>query len=219
MTALQRLNGGIIRLHAYPAVGRRIKLSQGSGTVRAVPTSSIWSSLTVRGREHDKFVVGPLRRGESVLGEAQERAAGMVECTKSAFADLNGLLIPGFGEEWALTAQRFDEGLDLRVAKRMGEIGAKFGEQASRPVFPGRNQHAGGMFEKHVPQQVALTVPVQPAVKEPRGSVVPAAGVPKPVKSIGRVLDRFDCGDQCRWRICRGSGLSLGIETPRKPEK
>src|SRR5271163_1416058 len=158
MTALQRLNGGIIRPHAYPEVGRRIKLSQGSGTVRVVPTSSIWWSLTVRGRKHDEFVIGPLRRGESVLSEAQEPAAGMVECAKSAFADLNGLLIPGFGEEWALTAQRFDEGLDLRVAKRVGEIGAKFGEQASRPVFPGRDQHAGGMFEKHVTQPAAVRV-------------------------------------------------------------
>src|SRR5277367_1617430 len=100
MTALQRLNGGIIRPHAYPEVGRRIKLSQGSGTVRVDPTSSIWWSLTVRGRKHDEFVIGPLRRGESVLSEAQEPAAGMVECAKSAFADLNGLLIPGFGEEW-----------------------------------------------------------------------------------------------------------------------
>ncbi len=70
MTALQRLIDRIIGLSAYPELGRRIKLSQGSG---------LEGVLIVRGREHDEFVIGALRRGERVLGEAQESVAGMVE--------------------------------------------------------------------------------------------------------------------------------------------
>jgi hypothetical protein len=89
----------------------------------------------------------------------------MVEQAKPAFADLNRLLIPCFGEERALAAERFDECFDLSVAKRAGEVRAKFAEQPSRPVLPGWNQRAGGRVEKYIPQQVALTKPVQLAVK------------------------------------------------------
>jgi hypothetical protein len=87
-----------------------------------------------------------------VLSEGHETVARMVEQPKPAFANLNGLLIPRFREERALAAERFNENLNLGVAKRTGEIRAKFGEQPSRPILPGRNQHASGRLEEHVPQ-------------------------------------------------------------------
>ena len=92
--------------------------------------------LTFRRRVDDKFVVGPLGGGECVLNEAHGAVVRVIEHAKAAFAGLNGLLIPGFGEERALGPERLDEELDLRVAKRAGEVGAKFGEQPSRPVLP-----------------------------------------------------------------------------------
>ena len=100
--------------------------------------------LAIRGRIDDEFVVGPLRRGEGVLGEADETVVRMVEQPEPAFADLNGLLVPRFCEERALAAERFDEYLDLCVAKRAGEVRAKFREQSPRPIPPCRNQRASG---------------------------------------------------------------------------
>ena len=57
----------------------------------------------------DKFVIRPLRGSECVLNEAHGAVVGVIEQTKAAFARLNGLLIPGFGEERALAAERLDE--------------------------------------------------------------------------------------------------------------
>ena len=85
-----------------------------------------------------------------MLGEAHKTIVRMIEQAKAAFANLDQLFIPRFCEEGALGSQRFDEYLDLGVAKGAGEVRPKFGEQASRPVFPGRNQFASGRLEKHV---------------------------------------------------------------------
>src|ERR1700733_11105653 len=167
----------------------------------------------------DKFVVGPLRRGECVLDETHGAVVRVIEHAKAAFAGLNGLLIPRFCKEGALAAERLDEYLDLSVAKGASEVGAKFGEQPSRPVLPGGNQVASGGLEEHVAQEVALTIAVQPAAKEPRRRLVPAACVPQAIEAVGRIFDRFDGGDQ-GWRRVRGrSTRSLRIEPPRKLEQ
>ena len=98
-----------------------------------------------RGRQDDELVVGPLGRREAVLSEAHEAVVGMVERAKPAFADLDGLLVPRFGKEGALAAQRLNECLDLGVAKRAGEVGAKLAEEPSRLSFQaGINARAEG---------------------------------------------------------------------------
>jgi hypothetical protein len=199
-----------MRLRAYPEIGRRITISQGRG---------VNGASNVRGGVHDKLVVGSLRWSEGMLGEAYKPIVRMIEQAKAAFADLDGLLVPSFGEEGAVGSERFDEDLDLGVAKGAGEVGAKFGEQASRPVLPGGNELASGRLEKHVAQEVALTVPVQPAVKKPRRRVVPAARVPQAVEPIGRAVDCFDSGDQGGRRVRGGPARPFGIETPGKLEQ
>ena len=154
-----------------------------------------------------------------MLREAHKTIVRMIEQPKAAFADLDGLLVPRFCEEGALGSERFDEDLDLGVAKGAGEVGAKFGEQATRPVLPGGNELASGRLEKHVAQEVALRVPVQPAVKKPRRRVVPAAGVPQAVEPIGRAVHRFDSGDQGGRRVRGGPAWPFGIETARELEQ
>ena len=151
-------------------------------------TFASFAPSAIRGRIDDKLVVGSLRRGECVLGEAHETVVRMIEHAKAAFAGLDRLLVPRFCEESALAAKRFDEDPDLGVAKGAGEVGAKFGEQPSRPVLPGGNERARGGLEEHIAQEVALTIAVQPAVKEPRRRLVPAARVPEAVEAIGRVI-------------------------------
>jgi len=198
-----------MQLRAYPEIGRRIKLSQGRGE----------RASSIRGRIHDKFVVGPLRWSESVLREAHKTIVRMIEQPKAAFADLDGLFVPRFCKEGAFVAQRFDEDSDLGVAKRAGEVRAKFGEQASRPILPGGNELASGRFNKNVTQEIALTIPVQPAVKEPRGCIVPAAGIPQAVEPIGRAVNRFDGSDQGGRRVRGRPARPFGIETPGELEQ
>ena len=82
-----------MRRGAYPKIGRRITISQGRG---------VNDASTIRGRIHNKFVVGPLGRSECVLHEAHKTVARMIEQANAAFSDLNGLLIPRFCEEGAL---------------------------------------------------------------------------------------------------------------------
>ena len=67
-----------------------------------------------------------------MLRETYKTVVGMIEQAKAAFTGLNGLHIPRFCEEGALGSERFDEYLDLGVAKRASEVRAKFSEQASR---------------------------------------------------------------------------------------
>jgi hypothetical protein len=189
----------------------RITLSRGN-------SPEARASAIRRGKD-DELVVRPLRRGECVLNKAHEAVVRMIEQAKAAFADLNGLLVPGFCKEGALAAERLDEYPDLGVAKRAGEVGAKFGEQASRPVLPVGNELPSGRLKKHIPQEVALTIAVQPAVKEPRRRFVPAARVPEAIESIGRVFDRFDGGDQGGGRVRRRSARSLRIDAPCKLEQ
>ena len=100
-----------------------------------------------------------------MLNEAHETVVRVIEHAKATFAGLDRLLIPRFCKEGALAAERLDEYPDLSIAKGAGEVGAKFGEQASRPVLPVGNQLAGARLKKHIPQEVALTIVVQPAVK------------------------------------------------------
>src|SRR5690348_12996408 len=122
-----------MRRGAYPEIGRRITISQGSGRLFGEAgvrpgtrkNGSILAS-TLRRRVDDELVVGPLGRSECVLDEAHDPLVRVIEQTKSAFAALNGLLVPGFGEKRAFAAKRVDEDLDLGVAKRAGEVGAKF---------------------------------------------------------------------------------------------
>ena len=95
----------------------------------------------------DKFVVGPLRRGECVLNETHETIGWMNEHAKATFANLYSLLIPRCCEEGALAAERLDEYLDLSVAKGAREVGAKFGEQPFRPVLPVGNELTSGGLE------------------------------------------------------------------------
>src|ERR1700722_11456191 len=113
----------------------------------------------------DKFVVGPLRRGECMLNEPHEAVVRMIERTKPAFAGLDRLLIPRFCKEGALAAERLDEYLDLSVAKGASEVGAKFGEQPSRSVLPVGNELARGWLEERIAQEVALTI-AAPASRE-----------------------------------------------------
>jgi len=70
-----------------------------------------------------------------MLREAHRAVMTMVEQAKPAFADLDRLLVPRFGKEGALAAQRLNEWLDLGVAKRAGEVGAKLAEEPSRLSF------------------------------------------------------------------------------------
>src|ERR1700677_3270453 len=154
-----------------------------------------------------------------MLREAHETVVRVMEHTKAAFAGLDGLLIPRLGKEGALAPERLDEYLDLSVAKGASEVGAKFGEQPSRPVLPGGNQVASGGLEEHVAQEGALTIAVQPAAKEPRRRLVPAARVPEAVESVGRVFDRFDGGDQRGGRVGGRPARSLRIEPSRKLEQ
>ena len=123
------------------------------------------SLLAPSRRVDDKLVVRPLRGRECVLRKAHKAIDWMIEHAKAAFADLNGLLIPGFCEEGALAPQRLDEDLDLGVAKGAREVGAKFGEQPSRSVLPVGNKLARGGLEKRIAQEVALTVR-RPASRE-----------------------------------------------------
>jgi hypothetical protein len=176
-------------------------------------------SLAVRGRIDDELVVGPLRRGECVLNKPHEAVARMIERTKATFAGLDGLLIPRFCKERALAPERLDEYLDLSVAKGAREVRAKLSEQASRPVLPVGNQRASGGLEENIPQEIALTIVVQPAVKEPRRRFVPAARVPEAIESIGRVFDRFDGGDQGGGRVRGRPVRSFRIDAPRKLEQ
>ncbi len=154
-----------------------------------------------------------------MLSEAHETIVRMVEQAEPAFANLNGLLIPRFREERALAAERFNENLDLGVAKRTGEVRAKFREQPPRSILPDRNQRASRRFKKHIPQKVALTIPVEPAVKKPGRRFVLAARVPEAVKSIGWVFNRPDRGDQGGRRIRRGPAQSFRIDKARKLEQ
>jgi hypothetical protein len=204
-----------MRLPAYPKIGRRITISQGRerrplSTVIASASEAIqrdvdrvrdtWiatsafgllamtitaACLTFRRRVDDELIVGPLGEGECVLHEAHGAVVGVIEQTKPAFAGLNGLLVPRFREERALGPERLDKELDLRVAEGAGEVRAKFGEQAPGSVLPGGNELASRGLEKHVTQEVALTIAVQPAAKEPRRRFVPAARVPEAVEAIG----------------------------------
>jgi hypothetical protein len=170
-------------------------------------------------RVNNKFVVGPLRRGECVLCKAHKTVARVIELAQAAFAHLNGLLIPGFCEEGALAPQRLDEDPDLSVAEGAREVGAKFSEQTSRPVLPVGNELASGGLEERIAQEVALMIAVQPAAKEPRCGLVPAAGVPEAIEAIGRVLDRFDSGEQGGRRVGGRPARSFRIESPCKLEQ
>ena len=143
----------------------------------------------------------------------------MIEHAKAAFAGLNGLLIPGFGEEGALAPQRLDEDLDLGVAKGASEVRAEFGEQPSRPVPPVGNKLSSRGLEERKAQEVALTIAIQPTAKEPRRGLIPAAGAPQSVEPIGRTVHCIDGGDQ-EWRRVRGGpARSFGIKAPRKLEQ
>jgi hypothetical protein len=170
-------------------------------------------------RVDDKFVVRPLRRGECVLDETHGAVVRMIEHAKAAFAGLHGLLIPGFRKESALGAKRLDEYLDLSVAKDAGEVGAKFGQQPSRSFLPVGNELPSGWLEERIAEEVALTIAVQPAAKEPRRRFVPAAGVPEAIESIGRVFDRLDGGDQGGRRVGGGPARSFRIEPSRELEQ
>jgi hypothetical protein len=216
---------------AYPEIGQRITISQGTERTRrarglgATDTNECLgrriagSPSTIRRRVDDKFVVRPLRRGECVLDETHETVVRVIEHAKAAFASLNGLLIPRFCKEGALAAERLDEYLDLSVAKGAREVGAKFGEQPFRPVLPVGNELTSGGLEERIAQEVALTIAIQPAAKEPRRRLVPAARVPEAIEAIGRAFDRFDGGNQRGGRVCRRPARSLRIDTPRKLEQ
>jgi hypothetical protein len=170
-------------------------------------------------RVDDKLVVRPLRRGECVLDETHGAVIRVIEHAKAPFTGLNGLLIPRFCKEGALATKRLDEYPDLSVAKGAREVGAKFGEQASRSVLPVWNKLTRGGLEERIAQEVALTIAVQPAAKEPRRRFVPVARVPETVESIGRVLDRFDGGDQGGGRVRGRPARSFRIEPSRKLEQ
>ena len=60
-------------------------------------------------RVDDELVVRSLRRCECVLNEAHRAVVRMIEQAKAAFARLNRLLVPRFGEELALAPQRIEE--------------------------------------------------------------------------------------------------------------
>ena len=154
-----------------------------------------------------------------MLREAYKTVVGMIEQAKAAFADLDGLLVPRFCEEGALGSERFDEYLDLGVAKRTSEVRAKLSEQPSRPVLPVGNKLPSGGLEERIAQEVALTIAVQLAVKKPRRGFVPAARIPEAVEPIGRAVNCVDRGDQGGRRVSGGPAWPFGIETPRKLEQ
>ena len=219
-----------MRLPAYPEIGRRITISQGTERARRADFARVeqpnargngiaGSPSTIRGRVDDEFVVRPLRRGECVLGEAYDAVVRVIEHAKATFAGLDDLLIPRFCEEGALAPQRLDEYLDLSVAKGASEVGAKFGEQPPRSILPVGNELASGGFEERIAQEVALTIAIQPAAKEPPRCFVPAARVPEAIEAIGRVFDRFDGGDQRGGRVSRRPARSLRIDAPCKLEQ
>jgi len=229
---------------AYPEIGQRITISQGTEPApsplrerEATRTRDFWIATSAFGllamtsasctraalarsrRVDDKLVVGPLRWGERVLDETHGAVVRVIEHAKAPFADLNGLLIPGFCKEGALATKRLDEYLNLSVAKGAREVGAKFREQPSRSVLPVGNELTRSGLEERIAQEVALTIAVQPAVKEPRRRFVPAAGVPEAVEAIGRVFDRFDGGDQRGGRVGGRPARSFRIEPSRKLEQ
>jgi SAM-dependent methyltransferase len=64
-----------------------------------------------------------------------------------------------------------------------------------------------------------LTIAVQPAAKEPRRRLVPAACVPKAIEAIGPIFDRSDGGDQGRGRVRGRPAGAFRIDAPRKLEQ
>src|ERR1700722_9669661 len=151
-----------MRLPAYPEIGQRITISQGTERTRrarrlgATDTNECLgrriagSPSTIRRRVDDKFVVRPLRRGECVLDETHGAVVRVIEHAKAPFAGLNGLLIPRFCKEGALATKRLDEYPDLGIAKGAREVGAKFGQQPSRSILPVGNELPSGWLEEHI---------------------------------------------------------------------
>ena len=148
-----------------------------------------------RNQDH-QLVVGSLRQAETVLYEAERPSLRMVECSDSAGAMQDPLLIPRSGKERTVFAQRIDEAFDPRVAKCMAIICPEFCQQSPGPVLPLRNKGTGGFLQEDEAQQVALMTGVQPAAKEPRGSLIPAACGPETIEAVGRMLDCLDRGQQ-----------------------
>src|SRR6185437_7416833 len=132
---------------------------------------------------------------------------------------LNALIVPRLGKERTVFAEAIDEGFDPRVAKRVTVIRAEFRQKSLRPILPIRDEPLRGRRQEDEAQQVALMVPIQPATEEPRRRLVPSAGVPKPVETIGRMPDGLDQGQQRRRRIRLWRRRPFRIKTTGKLEQ